>query len=698
MAAYSYKALNTESKEIRLVRLHPGKGNDQICLDIFHRSLKQPTRRVKTRDTLTKLQKTLPQDRVVKETLDGRYIFDYKGTDITQSSWDHPVEGVDRASYELQEDDYLPGPGYTPEYDALSYTWASELPSAKANVSGSAISGSDFVAEIELGGNLASALNHLRYEDKSRVLWIDAICINQKDAAERNIQVKRMGSIYSFAQRVVVWLGPEGEDSTHALSKLQSIAMQVELTIDNSLHATPGASKPDWYHPFSPSHRDEFDDRTWPSLKSLFNRAWFSRVWVTQEVALANRFAVLHCGAYYLPWLDFRKAIGILRANMYTPEDVKSILDPHVPGIPPSTMRPLSRLLKFVRRRNCQIPHDKVYGILSLASPELSSSIEPKYEEPAARVFIDVSLAQLNLTKRLELLQYCSIAEQYPDTPSWVPNWESGPRTLLFGLRTGHFRQASGQSSAQYSLLSDDTLQVAGISCARVESVGADADGDFDQVFDVIRSWEPEGLGEDNYKPGGLMLDAFLEAVFQGCLKDRFLRAVSWPELSELRQHYIALLSGIDRRAEILKYLKNGVAEAARFFTTKEGYFGVAQRDVSKGECFILFTIFLSDITNVSIGDIVCIILGCDMPLLIRPAVELKDTFHLVGICFVPGLLDGESLLGRLPDKWKLQMIFEDGSYVPTYMDTSTGHSQSEDPRLQPLDPNWVKIIREESR
>ena len=585
MTPYSYQALNAESEEIRLVRLQPGKADDQICLDIFHVSLNQPTwQSNQARDTLSDLQGTLPQGYVIKETLDGRYLFGHGGTEVTPSSWDHPVQGFDRARYELREDDYLPGPYYEPKYEALSYTWASGLPSTKADVSSGGISDCGFAVEIELGGNLASALKHLRYEDESRVLWIDAICINQEDSAERNLQVTRMANIYSLARRVIVWLGPEGEDSTHALSTLQSLASQVEFAVDNSLCAAPGASESDWYYPFHPLPSDIFRDTTWSSIKSLFSRAWFSRVWVTQEVALANRFTVLHCGDYSMLWLNLRKAIGILRAKLSTPEDIKSILDPHVPGIPPPTMRSLPKLLGFVRRRKCKLPHDKVYGILSLASPNLCRSIKPKYEEPAAQAFTNIFITQLELTKRLELFQYCSISKQYPGASSWVPNWESGPRTVLFGLRTGHFRQASGQSAAHYSRVSNSSLQVDGVRCASVESVGGVAEGDVDQIFDIIRTWEPAGLREDNYQPGGSMLDAFLEAVFQGCLRDRFPRTVSWPALSELREHYLALLSGTGRRANILKYLQNGVAEAAKFFTTREGYFGVAERDVNEGK------------------------------------------------------------------------------------------------------------------
>jgi hypothetical protein len=582
MVSYSYQPLKTELEEIRLIRLQPGAAGERLRLEIFHASLKQPVlHRNRRRDTLEKLQETLPHGHVVKETLDGRYIFDLGGTKVTPSSWDHPVQGFHRARYELQEDDYMPGPGYEPKYEALSYTWGSELPSTEADVSSGVTPGCGFIP-MTLGGNLASALKHLRYKDNSRVLWVDAICINQTDIEERNHQVKRMGGIYSLARRVIVWLGPESEESTHALSTLQSFANQVEMTIDNSLHATPGALEPDWYHPIEPLPPNMFNERTWSSIRLLFSRPWFTRVWVTQEVALANRFTELHCGRFSMPWLDLRKAIGILHAKKGTPAYIKAILDPQVPGIPPTTTRSLLRLFTFIRRRHCQVPHDKVFGIWSLVSPDLSSLIDPKYEEPVTQVLSNVSLAHLKLTKRLELLQFCSISRPYPGAPSWVPNWEGG-HTALFGLRTGHMRQATGQSAAHHSLLCDNTLQVAGVRCACIKLIGNTAEGSVDQIFDVIRTWEPEGLREDNYKPGGAMIDAFLEAVFQGCLRNRFPRALTWPAFPELREHYLALLSGADRRAGILKYLQNGVAEGATFFTTTEGYFGVAARGVNQG-------------------------------------------------------------------------------------------------------------------
>ena len=53
----------------------------------------------------------------------------------------------------------------------------------------------------------------MRNIDSSRVLWIDAICINQTDIPERNAQVSTMKRTYEEADRVLVWLGEERENS-----------------------------------------------------------------------------------------------------------------------------------------------------------------------------------------------------------------------------------------------------------------------------------------------------------------------------------------------------------------------------------------------------------------------------------------------------------------------------------------------------
>ena len=55
--------------------------------------------------------------------------------------------------------------------------------------------------------NLKLALKYLRDENKPRVIWADAICINQDDKDEKTQQVGMLLDIYQRASQVVVWLG-----------------------------------------------------------------------------------------------------------------------------------------------------------------------------------------------------------------------------------------------------------------------------------------------------------------------------------------------------------------------------------------------------------------------------------------------------------------------------------------------------------
>ena len=84
-----------------------------------------------------------------------------------------------------------------PKYESLSYTWGSAT-----NVKAIEING----VFIPIRRNLDRALRHFRRKDQERVLWIDAICINQADDAEKSWQVKLMADIYRRAQCVFVWV------------------------------------------------------------------------------------------------------------------------------------------------------------------------------------------------------------------------------------------------------------------------------------------------------------------------------------------------------------------------------------------------------------------------------------------------------------------------------------------------------------
>jgi hypothetical protein len=96
---------------------------------------------------------------------------------------------------------------------------------------------------LTIRSNLASALRHLRYQYKPRTLWIDAICINQEDYAERGDAVCHMGTIYKLANRVVVWFGPEERNSEIALDTLRYLGEQVEISSDGWRLNPPGCDQ-----------------------------------------------------------------------------------------------------------------------------------------------------------------------------------------------------------------------------------------------------------------------------------------------------------------------------------------------------------------------------------------------------------------------------------------------------------------------
>lgn len=91
-------------------------------------------------------------------------------------------------------------------YEGLSYTWGTEYSSTPLFLDGYG---------VKITKNLEVALRYLRREDEERVLWIDAVCINQgkeEDAIEeRNQQIQQMRLVYEKAATVVAWLGEEDE-------------------------------------------------------------------------------------------------------------------------------------------------------------------------------------------------------------------------------------------------------------------------------------------------------------------------------------------------------------------------------------------------------------------------------------------------------------------------------------------------------
>jgi hypothetical protein len=102
--------------------------------------------------------------------------------------------------------------------------------------------------------NLHAALSRLRDHSFERIIWVDAICIDQENLKERIQQVQLMAKIYSNALRVIVWLGEETKDTDRALEDIR-LAANEELTERSNQQA----------------------------ILSLLQRPWFQRIWVRNK-------------------------------------------------------------------------------------------------------------------------------------------------------------------------------------------------------------------------------------------------------------------------------------------------------------------------------------------------------------------------------------------------------------------------------
>jgi hypothetical protein len=243
-------------------------------------------------------------------------------------------------------------------YEALSYTWG----------------GTDMSASVQIGlqvhnvtENLYLALQHLRYRDEDRILWVDAICIDQSNLQERGHQVNQMKNIYSKADRVLIWLGPATDDTDILLDSLK------QLERKSRRHWTIEDNR--WLETWSSLQLEmqtgywDLANRQVAGLKSLLERPWFKRVWILQEVANAGRATVLS-GTKSVSARVF--AIAPLLLKVHPKPHCQALLD-IMPGWSResswwSAQRDLRTLLFKFRASEAGDARDRIYALLGISS------------------------------------------------------------------------------------------------------------------------------------------------------------------------------------------------------------------------------------------------------------------------------------------------------------------------------------------
>ena len=191
-----------------------------------------------------------------------------------------------------------------PQFEALSYTWGQSFERFTLYQEPKESNGlrtSKSILKITRG--LYEALMQLRTPSGSRMLWVDAICIDQENWKERGEQVRIMRQIYTRAAHVLVWLGLEDEQTPAAL---QAVAkLKTHITSRGLSFATLKSMKDeDPYADMLGLSKDLLDTESAASLRQLYRRPWFERMWIVQEVTAGASSSEVHIGPHAIPWDD----------------------------------------------------------------------------------------------------------------------------------------------------------------------------------------------------------------------------------------------------------------------------------------------------------------------------------------------------------------------------------------------------------
>ncbi|KAN0096027.1 HET domain containing protein [Hyaloscypha variabilis] len=371
-----------------------------------------------------------------------------------------------------------------PFYIALSYCWGT-----------SAERSSIYVNDIQFPAtlNLCAALRRMRSDSQGGTLWVDAVCINQADNVEKSGQIPMMKDIYTDASIVTVWLG-EQENYSELVMRLISVASHLYEQDENVGPATHQAMI------------QLLEVRgVLPALGDFLQRDWWSRVWVIQEIAVAQR-GLLLCGDKAITWREFINAFLLWTVMLRNASERSEFSIPlhHLDSIirgtsartllsqhgrlngteQPGLVNPwygLQEMLEESWNFDSTDPLDKVYAWIGLSN-RTDVTITPDYDETPARVYAGLVKCILELKGSTKLVAFTGsgLREARPiieGLPSWAPDLRkeaigpSGRASIWLFPKTF---TASSDLSAVGSV-SDDlkTLEVSAVKIGRIELIDA---------------------------------------------------------------------------------------------------------------------------------------------------------------------------------------------------------------------------------
>lgn len=575
-----------------------------------------------------------------------------------------------------------------PRYVALSYTWGnprlynyteendtSGIPNRQIQCR----VGSTIVSQrnehwysILVTQNLYSFLLRARDDiaHATQSYWIDAICINQRDTDERGRQVNMMYAIYQTAKTVYAWLGEEDEDTYMAFELMRTLAGCCRGTdrrtrIQDIQDITPK----DLGTQGLISRIGRYADISyWMAMARIFQRSYFTRVWIIQEITFANKMLAI-CGHNVLDWEDVVRVSQFLALTSWsgwmsraTGRNKPSHGAPNAIEVNKGS-RNLLHILIRGRRFMSKDPRDKVYALLGIAGDSFREDalLRPEYGDRTATE--TYTLAALHILQNSnDLLLLCNAEgsdfQSIPNLPSWVPDW-SCTKTIGLGI-TGYERFAAAAELPR-SLNIDRQrrrLSLKGVCLDKIFLAGESKEevkggSQFPKWLHILNTmpllyhtgqnrsevfWRTLITDTGGYPPTHPAPDSYGVAYVSWVTTK--LLAHTDPDIHPSQKYLQTLFQHPTDKAPLSPPLSPDKASSfdegweeydttfrynthLRLFSTSKNYLGVGS-------------------TSLATGDSIWIIPGCRVPLILRDVGE--GVFIVVGGAYVHGFMAGEGL------------------------------------------------------
>jgi len=333
-----------------------------------------------------------------------------------------------------------------PAYEAISYTWGD-----------SSIREDIWVNSKRL--NIPASAHKILSSRSSlwipRLVWIDAICINQEDTEERNSQVILMKEVYSSAFVVSVCLqtSPAPENTNIPLHETTEAFLALDMLGEIlMLDLTSFSSDLDVFLLYAGKVRTP----RWLAFLEMVRNAWFERIWVVQEVALASSLRIFY-GRSQIQWNHLVDVMRTCRQHPSLGSFLEATKDPLTRMTLPMSVFTLELMSEF--RQNLQDKEmsftkllyesrlfkatehkDYVFGLYGLHNGKKDERITPNYQKSKTEIYKQVARYLLEQHQPLRLLSYGGVGfyankqEENPAEerlPTWCPNWSQQPRVSI---------------------------------------------------------------------------------------------------------------------------------------------------------------------------------------------------------------------------------------------------------------------------